>query len=276
MTSIISFHHFWTIHSITHPQNAKQHFCYYDMRYISIQRIWRYVDFVIWCFLPFILILALSVLIIYKLRQKRHSVHQNIRLIEHGNRLMKSQTNIQMRSNQKKEAIRSKHRHITLMLLAVAAVFLLLTLPNSIYFVLDLTYGFNKQPTQNDYYQWLRYRRLTILTVAMFQLSDLQHATNFFLYLLASDKFRRSVAGIWVSIIQILTTIITCSPPLRTGSRQKLDRNQYDMSFRSSASDMSTIAQNPRSIHNGLQQVKYNKKFRPFLSISTSATDDLS
>jgi hypothetical protein len=82
MTSIISFHHFWTIHSFKHPQNNKQRFCSYDTsRYYSIQRMWRYIDFVIWCFLPFILILTLSVLIIYKLRQKRQGSHQNIRHI---------------------------------------------------------------------------------------------------------------------------------------------------------------------------------------------------
>jgi hypothetical protein len=79
MTSIISFHHFWTIDSLAHPKNRNQHFCYYDMtRYGSIQRIWRYVDFVIWCFLPFILILTLSVLIIHKLRQKRRNSLQII------------------------------------------------------------------------------------------------------------------------------------------------------------------------------------------------------
>ena len=112
-----------------------------------------------------------------------------------------------MRSNQSTDVMRSKHRHITLMLLAVAIVFLLLTLPNSIYFVLDTTYGFNKIPTENDYYQWLRYRRLTILTVIMFQLSDLQHATNFFLYFLTSDKFRRSVAMICVSTVPVLSPL---------------------------------------------------------------------
>ena len=96
-------------------------------------------------------------------------------LVENSTRLSKQKLiNIEMRSNQKTEVIRSRHRHITLMLLAVAAVFLLLTLPNSIYFVLDLTYGFNKQPVENDYNQWLRYRRLTILTVIMFQLSDFE------------------------------------------------------------------------------------------------------
>jgi hypothetical protein len=86
MTSIISFHHFWTIDSIQHPQDMTQRFCYYDItRYGSIQGIWRYVDFVIWCFLPFILILTLSVLIIYKLRQKRQGSHQNIRHIINTN-----------------------------------------------------------------------------------------------------------------------------------------------------------------------------------------------
>jgi len=79
MTSIISFHHFWTIDSLTHPQNINKHFCYYDMiHYGFIQSIWRYIDFVFWCFLPFILILTLSILIIYKLRQKRNSSKQNM------------------------------------------------------------------------------------------------------------------------------------------------------------------------------------------------------
>jgi hypothetical protein len=82
LTSIISVHHFWTIDSFENPHDDKQRYCYYDIsRYGSIQRIWRYVDFVIWCFLPFILILTLSVLIIYKLRQKRNGSHQNIRHI---------------------------------------------------------------------------------------------------------------------------------------------------------------------------------------------------
>ena len=82
VTSIISIHHFWTIDSLKHPHDDTQYFCYYDMiRYSSIQRIWRYVDFVIWCFLPFILILTLSGLIIYKLRQKRNGVNKNLRQI---------------------------------------------------------------------------------------------------------------------------------------------------------------------------------------------------
>lgn len=163
---------------------------------------------------------------------------------QHPQKKRPDNQDIEMRSTQKTEVIRSRHRHITLMLLAVAVVFLLLTLPNSIYFVLDLTYGFNKFPAVNDYYQWLRYRRLTILTVIMFQLSDLQHATNFFLYLLTSDKFRRSVVRICVSTMPILPSLFPCccrdKARLSTTSlasqymSQKHDKMQ--MSFRSSVS----------------------------------------
>lgn len=86
MTSIISFHHFWTIDSLTHPQNVNQHFCNYDMiHYGFIQRIWRYLDFVFWCFLPFILILTLSILIIYKLSEKQNNSHQRISKIINTN-----------------------------------------------------------------------------------------------------------------------------------------------------------------------------------------------
>jgi hypothetical protein len=166
---------------------------------------------------------------------------------------------IEMRSNQKTEVIRSRHRHITLMLLAVAVVFLLLTLPNSIYFVLDLTYGFNKAPVDNDYHQWLRYRRLTILTVIMFQLSDLQHATNFFLYLLTSDKFRRTIMMIYATIGHFLSSFLPCtsqyksdssSSSLQNHSINQRQEKHKTTSFRSSESDMSRVSINLRYVAN--------------------------
>jgi len=158
-----------------------------------------------------------------------------------------------MRSNQKTEVIRSRHRHITLMLLAVAVVFLLLTLPNSIYFVLELTYGFNKPPVENDYNQWLRYRRLNILTVIMFQLSDLQHATNFFIYLLTSDKFRRTVIMICTLSAHFLPSLLNCCRQDKADSSsfqnhysvQRYDKNS--MPYRFSTSEMSTMSPNRRS-----------------------------
>jgi len=309
LTSIISFHHFWTIDSLQHPKNINQYFCYYDMiHYGSIQRIWRYVDFGIWCFVPFILILTLSVLIIYKLSQKSKNSQQMIQqrfstniksdegmiyrlsvssflykinyfLAENGIRLSKQKSgsqNIEMRSNQKRDVIRSRHRHITLMLLAVAVVFLLLTFPNSIYFVLEITYSFNQQPIDNDYNKWLRFHRLTILTVIMFQLSDLQHATNFYLYLLTSDKFRRSVMGIYQTIIDILPGFLTCGRQQKRNSNLKLDRDQHDMSFRSSVSDMSMIMQNPRSKSIQQQPRKTFYSYHLLPSKSLTITTDFS
>ena len=192
-----------------------------------------------------------------------------------------------MRSNQKTDVIRSRHRHITLMLLAVAVVFLFLTLPNSIYFVLDMTYGFNKPPGVNDFSQWLRYRRLNILTVVMFQLSDLQHATNFFLYLLTSDKFRRSLVMICSTNVTFLSSNLMClgrhktgSPSLQNQSLSQKRERGHTMSFRSSASDMSSISINPRCMSTRStqqqqppQQRKPSNKSRPVTSKSTSATE---
>jgi heme/copper-type cytochrome/quinol oxidase subunit 2 len=267
------------------------------IHYGSIQRIWRYVDFVIWCFLPFILILTLSVLIIYKLRQKSKNSQQrfstNIKsdesmvaifvllflnkffffLVENNIRLSKQKfnnQNIEMRSNQKSEVIRSRHRHITLMLLAVAVVFLLLTFPNSIYFVLEITYSFNQPPKDNNYNKWLRFHRLTILTVIMFQLSDLQHATNFYLYLLTSNKFRRSVIGIY----QSLPRFLTCWCQQKKNSNLKLNKDQRDMSFRSSVSDTSMIIKNPRSQQQQSRKIFYSYNLLP--SKSLTITTDLS
>lgn len=86
ITSVISFHHFWTINSFEYPAGNGLRYCSYDLtHYGFIQHIWRYVDFVIWCFLPFILILTLSVLIIYKLRQNQRDTHQHIRHIINTN-----------------------------------------------------------------------------------------------------------------------------------------------------------------------------------------------
>ena len=263
LTSLVSFHHFWTIDSFLHPKNARQRFCYYyPARYAWIQHLWRYIDFVIWCFLPFILIFTLSVLIIYKLHQRRQSSPNHIRHLigtssngplssinRHQPTNKTSQDNFVMRSNQNTDVIRSRHRHITFMLLSVAVVFLLLTLPNSIYFVLDLTYGFNRPPTADDYSQWLRYRRLTILTVIMFQLSDLQHATNFFLYLLTSHKFRRAVLTTCLSMGQGCLTFIHCSVHKHVhgkhSSTSRLSRGPGRMSCRSSTSD---VTQNSRTV----------------------------
>ena len=156
-----------------------------------------------------------------------------------------------VRTSQNTDVIRSRHRHITLMLLSVAFVFLLLTLPNSIYFVLDLTYGFNRLPTVNDYSAWLRYRRLTILTVIMFQLSDLQHAANFFIYLLTSHKFRQAV------LINCLWLVHRCSALFSSSCQQTINEQYYatvrprktqrGLSLPSSASEMSSMTRTTRS-----------------------------
>ncbi|CAF2603814.1 unnamed protein product [Rotaria sp. Silwood2] len=291
-TSIISFHHFWTIKSFPHPKDATKGVCFYDMSYYSsIQRIWRYVDFVIWCFLPFILISTLSILIICKLREKENNsgqniqkiIHTNIKCREvenglHSNTFKTGSQDIEMRSNQKANFIRLRHRHITFMLLAVAGVFLLFTLPNSIYFLLEITYGFNKKPIVNDYYQWLRFRRLTILAVLMYQLSDLQHAANFFIYLLTSGNFRRSVLDICVSVIYILPALLTCSYQRRAKSQQQLsrrfDKDQYDISPRPSASDMSSMVRPSRDITNKQQQqqqMRLSDNYQTLFSKSTTS-----
>jgi hypothetical protein len=206
----------------------------------------------------------LSVLIIYKLRQKQNNLKDrrstnNSTIIDNEIRLSKQKLinqGIQIRSTQKTKVIRSRHRHITLMLLAISAVFLLLTLPNSIYFVLEITYNFNQPPTDNNYFHWLRYRRLTILTVIMFQISDLQHATNFFLYVLTSDKFRRSVLGICQSMIRIL--------PIRGCDRIERDKNRYGTSCDSNVSD---IIQNSRYKSNQRQD-----RYQSILSKSITTT----
>ncbi|CAF0796030.1 unnamed protein product [Didymodactylos carnosus] len=285
LTSLISLHHFWTVTSLSDfdsTTNSTVKYCYYDAdKYKQFMKIWRYADFFIWCFIPFILILTLSVLIIYKLRNKK-SINIDLKQKRFytntflgSRKLANIRKDIHIRSNQKTEAIRLKHRHITLMLLAVAVVFLLLTLPNSIYFVLDLKYDFNSRPKKNNYAQWLRYRRLTILTIVLFQLSDLQHTMNFFLYILTSNKFRQSVLSIFAVVpicrrkiqqnLQITTTTTVTTQPA------------YLLSFRSSTSDVSTINhhhQRNDNNHHYYQQMRNlpKKKLIQPISIASATT----
>lgn len=177
---------------------------------------------------------------------------------------------VEVRSNQKSEVIRSRHRHITLMLLAVAVVFLVLTLPNSVYFVLDLNYSFNEQPTDNDYHSWLRFRRLNILTVIMFQLSDVQHASNFFLYLSTSAKFRRTVLRIVSNSFSFLRSLIFCSTkkrnpfsdsdPNRRSSRRPFQGRMT--SFRSTNSEEPTTNQRFTSTSVQQKQNKISQEFK--------------
>lgn len=195
----------------------------------------------------------------------------------------RDKSNIEMRSTQKSEVIRSRHRHITLMLLAVAVVFLLLTLPNSIYFVLDITYGFNTPPTTNDFSQWLRYRRLTLLTVIMYQLSDVQHATNFFLYLLTSKKFRRTILMICTSSGHFLLSFFHCCcpekiPSTRTFPNHFASTSQHEkktFSMRSSESDMSSNHINPRATSTRrIQSYNYTPlASKPSTSVPTATTE---
>ncbi|CAF1995911.1 unnamed protein product [Rotaria magnacalcarata] len=293
MTSIISLHHFWTIASVKHPKDATQHACYYDMsRYALIQRIWRYADFMIWCFLPFILISTLSLLIIYKLSQKRKVQRQNhiktqqtnvdpnsISKPKRSSALEINNSEIEMRSNQKQKIVRSRNRHITFMLLAVAGVFLLFTLPNSIYFVLESTYGFNKAPTTNDYYLWRRYRRLTILTIFMFQLSDLQHAANFFIYLLTSGKFRRTVLHICLSMLYIVPTILSRTKQHTTNSKRyssrRFDRDQHETLSRPNTFEATNFIRHSRDTSNNKPPQK-NYLYSYHSSASRSTTGELS
>lgn len=146
------------------------------------------------------------------------------------------------------------------MLLAVAGVFLLFTLPNSIYFVLEVTYGFNNQPTSNNFFEWRRFARLKILTILMFQLSDLQHAVNFFIYLLASAKFRRTVFNLCISLTYIILSILTCSKkwqaiPKRQSTR-RYDQDFQDLVSHPSASDTTNVVRLSRDARQKSQPAK--------------------
>lgn len=132
--------------------------------------VWYWIDGVLYAFLPISLISVFNALIIHAIRK--------------SSREQKDLTNRAINMSEKL----TQQRQLTLMLLTISLVFVILILPNCIFFILKAYWSW--QETMQGQAQYF----LVFQTV--FLLSDLNHAVNFYLYCLSGRKFRQKFAQI--------------------------------------------------------------------------------
>lgn len=130
-----------------------------------VQFVWYWIDGALYAILPIILITILNSLIIYSVRKSsRAQLHLT-------NRIQKINEKF------------SQQRQITMMLLTTSIMFLLLVMPNCIFFIAREYWTWKETPLGISQY-YLVYQ-------IVFLLSDLNHAVNFYLYCLSGRKFRQ-------------------------------------------------------------------------------------
>ena len=130
-----------------------------------VEYVWYWIDGVMYAFLPITLIIVFNTLIIYAVR-KSNKEHRDLtnRAINMSDKL-------------------TQQRQLTLMLLTISLVFVILILPNCIFFIVR-TYWSWRDTMRGIAQYYLVYQ-------TVFLLSDLNHAVNFYLYCLSGRKFRQ-------------------------------------------------------------------------------------
>lgn len=130
-----------------------------------IQFVWYWIDGALYAMIPIIVILILNSLIIYSVRKSSNA-----------------QLHLTNRIKNMNEKI-SQQKQITMMLLTTSLVFLVLILPNCVFFIAREYWSWKESQLGNAQY-YLVYQ-------VVFLLSDLNHAVNFYLYCFSGRKFRQ-------------------------------------------------------------------------------------
>lgn len=171
--------------------------------------VWLYLNVALHLFIPFIFIAFLTSFIIYGLRQSRKHRMSLMRKSDSGGAETKTggkqggnSAPIKSRSpstpitptalhNQKMlDDTARVERSITLMLIAAGIIFLVLSLPISVYYLIR---GFKvHQKRTAEHARWTLFQQIAFLFI------DSSHAVNFFLYFFTAKRFR-------VQLIRILT-----------------------------------------------------------------------
>ena len=135
-----------------------------------VQYVWYWIDGALYAFVPIILIIVFNGLIIYAVRKSgRDQRDLTNRAINMSEKLI-------------------QQRQVTVMLLTISLVFVILILPNCIFFIVK-TYWSWRETMHGIAQYYLVYQ-------TVFVLSDLNHAVNFYLYTLSGRKFRQKFAQI--------------------------------------------------------------------------------
>ncbi|KAH9524436.1 hypothetical protein Btru_054556 [Bulinus truncatus] len=128
---------------------------------------WHWINNFVLVFIPYFIIIALTIVIILKLRlnasQRRRTLHGSWLNLSPNSNIFNAQI---LHDNERSE------RALTWMLALTAVLFLVLTLPSCVYF---LMYPGGEEPLFNQ---------------VQFLLYDSTHALNFFMYFLTAKRFR--------------------------------------------------------------------------------------
>ncbi|RUS84725.1 hypothetical protein EGW08_007512 [Elysia chlorotica] len=163
---------------------------------------WIYISACLYLFIPFVIIVCFTACIIYGLRKSRkHHVslmrkndeEEEMKVLEDGarsseghgktSRSMSTPVTPTAAHNQKmlKDTERVE-RTITLMLVAAGGIFLLLSLPLAVYYIIR---GLNRRDEYSvESARWTLYRYIA------FVFFDSSHAVNFFVYFFTAKRFR--------------------------------------------------------------------------------------
>ncbi|XP_046367889.2 thyrotropin-releasing hormone receptor-like [Haliotis rufescens] len=143
--------------------------CGMFIEYVQFYRdIWYWISAAVYSIIPCILLLSLNVLIIRAIKISRQQ------RIEMSVESEKAQTT--------GKTVR-QDRQITVMLMTVTFVFVILTVPRTIYVVVDLFWTVE--------YGTLEDAQKYLINQVTFFLCDSNHAINFYLYFITGRKFRR-------------------------------------------------------------------------------------
>ncbi|KAL8573189.1 hypothetical protein ACOMHN_036174 [Nucella lapillus] len=175
-----------------------------------MQDYWYWADALAYAIVPCLLVITSNTLIIINVQMSSKTQRQLTNNFDQSSRRMRDQ------------------QQITTMLIVISLVFLVLMLPNSVFYLVS---EYWKKHTAPDSYQRLEYHFIKQL---VHTLSDTNHAVNFYLYFLSMATFRR----------RFLDTIL-CRKPTRKpkGANSSVFKTSHSyVSFHSTHSNLKSRA----------------------------------
>ncbi|XP_025081517.1 probable G-protein coupled receptor 139 isoform X2 [Pomacea canaliculata] len=152
--------------------NGNDWICIFGKEFDQLmEKVWYWVDAFFYSIIPSILLSILNTLIILGIR--RATVIHRALTEDGGSR--------KTASGQAAEKVRQQ-RQITIMLFVLCVVFVVLTLPNSVFFVYQRYWDYSVSTYETAKYLFVKQ--------IIFLLSDMPHAINFFVYFISTKKFR--------------------------------------------------------------------------------------
>ncbi|XP_076455670.1 rhodopsin-like [Babylonia areolata] len=148
--------------------------CTYKQEYLEfVEFVWYWIDGVLYALLPCVLLIVFNTLIILGIKRAANIQRQLTEDSNCRNKQVKGQAMEQLR----------QQRQITVMLVVISVVFVLLTIPNCIFFI----YKPYWKVERSAYRDYANYKCIEQI---VYFLSDASHAINFFVYFISTKKFR--------------------------------------------------------------------------------------